>query len=173
MKNIIFYKFFIISCLFICNSVYASQTVRFVDLDYIFYSSNAGKEITKLINEKSNNLASVYKTNESKIENFKNKLITQKNVLSNDEYNKQVKSNEKEIINFNNEMNKMNEDLKLLQEKSKNKFLEQVNLILSSYAKSNSIDIILNSNSIILGQNILDITDEILVEFDKNVETLN
>jgi len=173
LKNIIFYKFFIISCLFICNSVYASQTVRFVDLDYIFYSSNAGKEITKLINEKSNNLASVYKTNQNKIENFKNKLITQKNVLSNDEYNKQVKSTEKEIINFNNEMNKMNEDLKLLQEKSKNKFLEQVNLILSSYAKSNSIDIILNSNSIILGQNILDITDEILVEFDKNVETLN
>ena len=173
MKNIIFYKFFIISCLFICNSVYASQTVRFVDLDYIFYSSNAGKEITKLINEKSNNLASVYKTNQNKIENFKNKLITQKNVLSNDEYNKQVKSTEKEIINFNNEMNKMNEDLKLLQEKSKKKFLEQINLILSSYAKSNSIDIILNSNSIILGQNILDITDEILVEFDKNVETLN
>ena len=173
MKNIIFYKFFIISCLFICNSVYASQTVRFVDLDYIFYSSNAGKEITKLINEKSNNLASVYKTNENKIENFKNKLITQKNVLSNDEYNKQVKSTEKEIINFNNEMNKMNEDLKLLQEKSKKKFLEQINLILSSYAKTNSIDIILNSNSIILGQNILDITDEILVEFDKNVETLN
>jgi Skp family chaperone for outer membrane proteins len=173
LKNIIFYKYFIISFLFICNSVYASQSVRFVDLDYIFYSSKAGKEITKLINEKSNNLASVYKTNESKIENFKNKLITQKNVLSNDEYNKQVKSNEKEIINFNNEMNKMNEDLKLLQEKSKNKFLEQVNLILSSYAKSNSIDIILNSNSIILGQNILDITDEILVEFDKNVETLN
>jgi len=173
LKNIIFYKFFIISCLFICNSVYASQTVRFVDLDYIFYSSNAGKEITKLINEKSNNLASVYKTNQNKIENFKNKLITQKNVLSNDEYNKQVKSTEKEIINFNNEMNKMNEDLKLLQEKSKKKFLEQINLILSSYAKSNSIDIILNSNSIILGQNILDITDEILVEFDKNVETLN
>jgi len=173
LKNIIFYKFFIISCLFICNSVYASQTVRFVDLDYIFYSSNAGKEITKLINEKSNNLASVYKTNENKIENFKNKLITQKNVLSNDEYNKQVKSTEKEIINFNNEMNKMNEDLKLLQEKSKKKFLEQINLILSSYAKTNSIDIILNSNSIILGQNILDITDEILVEFDKNVETLN
>jgi len=173
LKNIIFYKFFIISCLFICNSVYASQTVRFVDLDYIFYSSNAGKEITKLINEKSNNLASVYKTNENKIENFKNKLITQKNVLSNDEYNKQVKSTEKAIINFNNEMNKMNEDLKLFQEKSKKKFLEQINLILSSYAKSNSIDIILNSNSIILGQNILDITDEILVEFDKNVETLN
>ena len=126
-----------------------------------------------MINEKSNNLASVYKTNENKIENFKNKLITQKNVLSNDEYNKQVKSTEKEIINFNNEMNKMNEDLKLLQEKSKKKFLEQINLILSSYAKTNSIDIILNSNSIILGQNILDITDEILVEFDKNVETLN
>ena len=126
-----------------------------------------------MINEKSNKLESVYKTNENKIENFKNKLITQKNVLSNDEYNKQVKSTEKEIINFNNEMNKMNEDLKLLQEKSKKKFLEQINLILSSYAKSNSIDIILNSNSIILGQNILDITDEILVEFDKNVETLN
>jgi Skp family chaperone for outer membrane proteins len=98
LKNIIFYKFFIISFLFICNSVYASQSVRFVDLDYIFYSSKAGKEITKLINEKSNNLASVYKTNENKIENFKNKLITQKNVLSNDEYNKQVKSTEKEII---------------------------------------------------------------------------
>ena len=78
MKNIIFYKFFIISFLFICNSVYAGQSVRFVDLDYIFYSSKAGKEITKLINEKSNNLASVYKTNENKIENFKNKLITQK-----------------------------------------------------------------------------------------------
>ena len=93
--------------------------------------------------------------------------------MSNDEYNKQVKSTEKAIINFNNEMNKMNEDLKLFQEKSKKKFLEQINLILSSYAKSNSIDIILNSNSIILGQNILDITDEILVEFDKNIETLN
>ena len=126
-----------------------------------------------MINEKSNNLASVYEINENKIENFKKKLITQKNVLSNEEYNKQVKLTEEEIINFNNEMNIMNEDLKLLQEKSKKKFLEQINLILSSYAKSNSIDIILNSNSIILGQNILDITDEILVEFDKNVETLN
>jgi Skp family chaperone for outer membrane proteins len=93
--------------------------------------------------------------------------------LSNDEYNKQVKSTEKEIISFNNVMNKMNEYFKLLQKKSKKKFLEQVNLILSSYAKTNSIDIILDSNSIILDQKILDITDEILVEFDKNVDTLN
>ena len=76
MKNIIFYKFFIILFLFICNSVYASQSVRFVDLDYIFYSSKAGKEITKFINDKSNNLTSVYKTNKNKFENFKNELIT-------------------------------------------------------------------------------------------------
>jgi len=73
---------------------------------------------------------------------------------------------------FNKEIQKLDENIKKINNEAKIFFINEINKILTNYAKNNSIDIIINKKDVVLGGNKLDITDDILLEFDKNIKSL-
>ena len=82
------------------SSSYAESSIRFIDLDYIFSNSIAGKKIntqiqkdSKLINNEMNNY-------QKEIDDEKKKLINQKNILAKDEFNSKSLELEKKIIDY-------------------------------------------------------------------------
>jgi len=48
--------------------------------------------------------------------------------------------------------------------------MNQINIILKEFAEENKIDIILNSNQILIGKSNIDVTDEILTIVNKNIK---
>ena len=90
----------IILLLFSYNkNVYSAEKIVFIDLNYIFINSKAGKDLNSRVDDLSIELDKKIKLFKEKIELEKNKLISQKNVLSSEEYNKKIKKLEQDIIN--------------------------------------------------------------------------
>ena len=164
--------FYLIFFFFNFINLNASASVSFIDLDYIFFNSSAGKKFQEKLENDSKKIENKLKNEKKIIEDKKQQLSIKKNILSNEEYNKEFKLIEEQITLFNIDIQKLDENLKKINNEAKNLFLNEINKILTNYAKINSIDIIINKKNVVLGSNKFDITDDILIRFDKDIKEL-
>ena len=159
--------FFIIFYLFIfIGTSNANENIRFININYIVNNSEAGKDLNKIIEDKSRKITSELNNLGKKIEDKKNKIISQKNILKKEEYEKLVKTYEDEVKNFNNIRIKKNEDFNKYRINSQKKIIEALNPLITAFLKKESVQILLQKEQIIFGDKELDITEEILKIFN-------
>ena len=144
----------------------ANENIKFININYIVNNSEAGKALNKIIENKSKKITSELNDMGKKIENKKNKMISQKNILKKEEYEKLLKSYDEEVKKFNNIRKKRNEDFNQFRINSQKKILETLNPIITAFLKKESVQILLQKEQIIFGDNKLDITEEILKIFN-------
>ena len=117
-----------------------SQNIAYADLDKIIKTSEVGKKIITYFSDKNNKLIEKVKLDEKNLREKEKSLISQKNILQPDEYDKKVNDIQTEINNLNN-MN--SSELKNIN-KEKNavtkSFLDEINKILKEFAEKNKID---------------------------------
>ena len=171
MKKIKFYFFFII---FILLSNYSySQNIAYANMDKIIKTSEVGKKIIKHFSEKSQNLIDEIKKKEADIKNKENNLISQKSILQPDEYTKKVELIKKEIADFNKINNIKIKKINSEKENVLKLFLIEINKIIKDFVEKNNIDIVISSNSLIIGKSDLDVTDKILNEVNNKIRKFN
>ena len=144
----------------------ANENIKFININYIVNNSEAGKALNKIIENKGKKINSELNDMGKKIENKKNKMISQKNILKKEEYEKLLKSYDKEVKKFNNIRKKRNEDFNKFRINSQKKILEILNPIITAFLKKESVQILLQKEQIIFGDKKLDITEEILKIFN-------
>mgnify|MGYP001456664483 CR=1 FL=1 len=144
----------------------ANENIRFININYIVNNSEAGKTLNKIIENKSKKIKSELTDLGKKIETKKEKIISQKNILKKDEYEKLVKNYEEEVKKFNNIRSKKNEDFNLYRVNSQKKIIEALNPLITAFLKKESVQILLQKEQIIFGDKELDITEEILKIFN-------
>tara|TARA_B100000902_G_scaffold357698_1_gene372350 strand:+ start:159 stop:677 length:519 start_codon:yes stop_codon:yes gene_type:complete len=144
----------------------ANENIKFININYIVNNSEAGKTLNKIIENKSKKITSELNNMGKKIENKKDKIISQKNIIKKEEYEKLLKSYEEEVKKFNNIRKKRNEDFNKFRVNSQKKILETLNPIITSFLKKDSVQILLQKEQIIFGDNKLDITNDILKIFN-------
>ena len=168
------YLFFIISLsLFFLNiNISKAENIAFIDLNKIFDNSDAGKKIIKQVNEKQKKNSDELKKLQEKFDTDKQKLISQKNVLSEEEFKSKIVKLENDFKEYNKKIRDNNSDLTNFQLKARGEFYNYLTPILESYAKENSISIILKKENILIGKTNLDISQNILDIFNKNVKTI-
>ena len=168
------YLFFIISLsLFFLNiNISKAENIAFIDLNKIFDSSDAGKKIIKQVKEKQKKNSDELKKLQEKFDKDKQKLISQKNVLSEEEFKSKIVKLENDFKEYNKKIRDNNSDLTNFQLKARGEFYNYLTPILESYAKENSISIILKKENILIGKTNLDISQNILEIFNKNVKTI-
>ena len=147
-----------------------NATIVFVDLDKIVSISNAGKSIIDQLEALNKDTINDFKKTEKILKDKEIKLITQKNILSSSEYEKNIISLRSEIDSYSNERKKIIKKINKLKIENTNKLLQQVNQVLIKYSEENSISIILQKKYIITGKTNLDISDDILKLVNKNVK---
>ena len=144
----------------------ANENIKFININYIVNNSEAGKALNKIIENKGKKINSELNDMGKKIENKKNKMISQKNILKKEEYEKLLKSYDKEVKKFNNIRKKRNEDFNKFRINSQKKILETLNPIITAFLKKESVQILLQKEQIIFGDKKLDITEQILKIFN-------
>jgi len=169
VKSIVLSFFFLI---FLTKSIYSQEKIVFIDLNFIFNNSNAGKDLNLQIEKQSKELK--IQINESKIniENKKNKLLNQKNVLSTEEYAKKLNILENDIKKINSFILKKDKDLTLFKKTAEKEFFDKLNLIIEKYSLSNSISIILKKDNLLMAKKDLDITKDIFDIFNEKIKKL-
>jgi Skp family chaperone for outer membrane proteins len=155
--------FFIFSFLLISNHVSANTNVVFVDIDFLIQKSNLGKKVLKKIETNNLEKKEFLKNEESKLRIKDSEIKKKKNIISNDQYQKEIDLLKKNITTFNdkkkttiNEFNKFKAD-------ELNKILEKFNKIIKLYMEEKSIQIVLNQKNLYMGISSSDITKDILV----------
>jgi len=159
---------FIIFLAFFFNNIsIAEEKIAFIDLNYVYSNSNIGKKIIKKINKKQENINNEFKDYQKKLDEEKKKVLAQKNVLAENEYKQKIKELENNLIKYNEIISKKNKDLLDFRKQSKNEFALNLRSTLEKYAKEKKISMILRKEQLLLGENRLDITEEILNLFNK------
>ena len=167
-------KFFLINFFLIIFSYsYAEeQKIVYLNVDKIMQQSIAGKSIIKQLENLYNKNLEKFKKNDEILKNKEKKLIAQKNILSQEEFQKELTSLRKEIINFQKEQVKARDNINKLRIGATNKLISKLSPILQEYAKNNSVSLILQKKNIIMGKKEIEITDEILELTNKEIKNI-
>ena len=167
-------KFFFYTLIFFFNisNSFASEKIAFIDLNYIFLNSNAGKNLNLQIKEQKNNLDTEIKNFRKEIDEKKSLISAQKNVLSQSEYEKKILDLENNVKEINLKISQKNRDLSIFKSQAEKKFFEKLNIIVEKYSISNSINLILKKENLLMGKKNLDITEDIFKIFNENVEEI-
>ena len=135
-------------------------------------NSDAGKKINDQIKDKREKINEEFLTYKKIIEEEQTKLSNQKNILSNEELRSKALDLEKKAKEYNAIISKKNNELNVFKDKVTREFYINLTKIMQDYALSNSVEMILKKEDILIGKNNLDITKEIMKLFNKNVKVI-
>jgi len=157
-------KLFIINFFFLIFTLsYADeQKIVYLNIEKIMQNSIVGKSIKKQLENLYNKDLEKFKKNDETLKNKEKKLITQKNILSQEDFQKELTNLRSEIINFQKEQVRARENINKLRIEATSKLISKLSPILQEYAKKNSISLILQKKNIIMGKKEIEITEEIL-----------
>jgi len=164
-KLIIFFIFF-----FQFNIVTANIKIAFIDMNKVILNSKPGSFITNQLRDINTRNSNKFESETKKLKEQETKLISQKNILSDSDFQKNIEKLKLEINNYNVNRDKINNDFKKLRIDNTNKLLELINPILINYSNDNSISIILKKKDLVIGITELDITDEIIRIINKDIK---
>ena len=125
------------------NFAIANTNVAFIDLDKVLKVSKAGSSILKNLSAVNNNILKNFKEDEKNFKVKETKLIAQKNILSEDEFQLNVNKLKTEINNYNVDRKKIINDFNKLKIDNTNKFLQKIKILLTKYSDEKSISLIL------------------------------
>lgn len=161
---IIFFIYF-----FQINFVIANTSIAFIDMDKVISLSKPGSSIMSQLNTLSSQNSKKFESEAKKIKEQETKLISQKNILSEVDFESNINKLKLEIKNYNDNRDKINNDFNKLRIDSTNKLLKLINPILVSYSNDKSISLILKKRDLVIGKTELDITDEIILIINKDI----
>lgn len=150
------------------NLTYANEKIVYLNVNYVFSNSASGKEVNKSFEKRVKNLENDVNKFTKNINSKKEKLIKQKNILSEANYNKEFTDLDNTIKEFNKKIATRNNEIIKLRKEVRSIFTKELQKILSNYSTKNSIQMILKQEDILMGSKNLDISNDILKIIDSS-----
>ena len=151
----------------------ANENIRFVDINYIVNNSTSGKKLNQVIESKNKKIISELNNLGKKLKEKKDKIVKQKNILKKDELDKLIKDYEIEVKKFEEIRKKKRDNFNNFSINSKKKIIDLLNPLITNYLQKESIQLLLQKDKIIFGDDKLDITKEILKIFNEKHSKIN
>ena len=144
--------------------------MAFADIDLIVKNTKIGKLKLDKIGQLNKSNIETLKNFEKEIKKEEDKINQKKNLISNEEYQKEVNKLKTKIKNFNIKKNEMVNNFKNEKNKELDNLFKIINPIIQEYMKENSIEILLNSKNIFMGRKEIDLTEKLIKEIDKKIQ---
>ena len=151
---------------------YSSEKIVYLDVEKIMQESIAGKAIIEKIKKKRETSISKFKKKEKEIVEKEKKLISQKNVLNEEEFKKKIQDLRADISKYQKERNSASNDIARTRIKASTNLIKKLTPILESYSKENSIRIIIQKKHIVMGSKEDDITKDILDLVNQKIKSI-
>ena len=151
---------------------YSNDKIVYLDVEKIMQESIAGKAVSAKIKKKRETTISKFQKKEKEIIEKEKKLISQKNVLNEEEFKKKIQDLRGDIANYQKDRNKAANDITQTRIKASTALIKKLTPILESYSKENSIRIIIQKKHIVMGSKEDDITKEILNLVNEKIKSI-
>ena len=147
--------------------------IVYIDINLILNKSEIGKSLNKYLQEINKKNIDSLKKLENDLKNKEEILISQKNILEKNEFEKKFNSLSIEVKDYRSEKKKLQDNLNNIKIENTQKILELLNPIITDFVEKNSISLVLPKKSIIVGQKKLDITDRIIILLNEQKKSLS
>ena len=168
-----FFKFLLISIFFLNTSVYAESLIAFIDMNKLMNESTAGKSISQELEKKHKKNINFFEKKENELKDKESSIISQKNVLSKDDFEKKIIELRNEATSYRKKRTELIDSLTKQRVEATNKLINTIHPILLDYSTKNSISIVIQKKNIIIGKNELDITDDIMNILNKKIKKID
>ena len=136
-------------------------------------TSIAGIDLKKKISSIEKKKIDSIKKAEENIKSEEKKLVDKKNILSEEEFKKEVSKLKLKINEFNSMKRKEIKDFENKKIQYNQKLLLSIQQILGAYSKSNDITLLLQKKNIVMGSKDIDITVDILSILNDKIKEVN
>ena len=165
--------FVIIVMSFYTNVLRAENLTVFIDMDKVMNESTAGKSLISKLEKINQKNIKEFKTKEDQLREDENLLLSQKNILSEDNYTEKLNNLREKVTKYNKSKQEKINSLSKKKMNASAKLLSAIKPILSEYSKKNNISIILQKNNVVLGKTDLDITSNIIEITNTKIKSIN
>ncbi len=159
-----YFLFFYILFIFIFNTNYslANQDIKFANIDLIIQKTSIGKKVLNKINQLDKKNIDKLKSFEDDLKSQENEIKLKKNLLSDEELNKEINNLNDKLADYNKQKKVMVKNLSNVKNNELQKLFKIINPIIQEYMSQNSIEILFNSKNIFFGNKNSDLTQELI-----------
>ena len=167
-------KFLTISIFLISfNTSLTADVPYYLDFKYILNSSDAGKKAQDFLKTSLENGLKEISKKEKKLVEDEKKIVSQKKVISQDEYKKKVSDLRNNVLNLQKERQTLLEKVAKNRAKAKEILLKNLNPIIKDYMIEKKIRMVVDKKSLLLADENLDITKDIMNLLNNKLKTIN
>ena len=146
----------------------ANELISYVDMELLMNSSEAGKSISSELTAIHKKTTAELKKIEEELKKEESDLIKQKNVITEEEFEKKLSLLRNKASDYQKQRKKFNDSINKKRLDATSELISLIQPILAEYANNNSISIIFQKKNIIIGKTELDITEDILKILNEN-----
>ena len=169
LKN--FYFILIFLSLF-TNSVNANDKVSYIDVDFLLSNTLAGKTLFNTLKKEEQLKIDKFKSNELKFKNKEKQILAKKNLISNEDINKELELLQIEFQKYKKEKIKEADELKIKRNKNIINFLNIINPIIEKYMIENSIYMLIDKKNVFIASKKYDITNNLIELINNQIKTI-
>ena len=149
-----------------------AENAYYLDFKYILNQSTAGKGAQDFLKSKLSKGIKGIKEKEKSLQNEEKEIIKQRKVTSAEDYKKKVRDLRNKVSKLQNERNKLLNDVAQQRAKAKSELLKNLNPIIKNYMKEKNIRMVLDKKSLLLADENLDITKDIIDLLNKKLKSI-
>ena len=141
-------------------------------MQFIMDKSLAGQSLKKQLENLHKKNLDTFKKKEDYLKKKEQDVLAKKNILSKDEFQKEISNLRSEVKKYNSDRNEKINSLTKKRLSSMQKIIKKLSPILAEYSKEKNISIIMDKKNIIVGKTELNITEEILALLDSKIKKI-
>ena len=167
-------KFFVVTFLFlIYTHASAEQKIAYLDMKFVLNNSKAGKGAQDFLQKSFKENQKKFVDEENVLKKEENDLLTQKTILTKEEYQKKSDNLRKKVIDYQSQRRLSLEKITTQRAEARQKLLETLDPILKTYTEENNISLVIDKKDVLVGNTDLDITNIIVKKLNKKLPSLS
>ena len=156
--------------LFFSTSSFADIKTGYIDLDFILAKSIPSKILFSKLKINEEKELENLKKKEIDLKNEEKNILSKKNIVSEEEYNKSISSFKNKINNYNNEKEIVIKNLKQIRNKEIIRFFNLINPIIEKTMEKDSIEILFEKKNIYIAKSSYDITQIVIENINNEIK---
>ncbi len=154
--------------MFIGFSASSNQDIYFLDIDYLINNTKKGKLIiSKLQNINEQNLIKL-KKKEDELKLIENDILKKKNVISENEYQKNINDFKNKLILFEQERDEILNNFNSIKIKELDTYFNELTPLIEDFMEIKSIKMILDKKNIFIANEKYEITEQLIEYLNTN-----
>ena len=168
-KKILFVIIFFLSSI---NFLNAKDKVSYIDIDYILSNTSVGKSLLIAFKKEEELKLNKFKLNDENFKNEEKKILAKKNLISSNEFEKELRSLQKRFEKYKKSRFNEIEELKKKRNENIVNFLSLINPIIEKYMSDNSIYMLIDKKNVFIASKEYDITNNLIELIDIQIKSI-